>query len=643
LEITMTEDELERLRELPVPPHSGDAKRLALKGALAAFAGAAKTMGRAQGTIALFGATAERWGSERWRPSAALAAAVTVIAIAVPLALHLTTRPSPPEPDQPVQASPSRAAPSPAELPERGDGRTIVPPSPDEQRSFTPPVGTDRLGNEPPVNRHASLRRDALSPRQAEMGRGRLARAPASAVKSVTSEPVSTFSIDVDTSSYAFVRRSLNAGRLPPKDAVRVEEIINYFPYAYVLPRDRKAPFQPVVTIVPAPWNASNKLMHIAVKGYEMQGSERQAGDGYAPKRPRANLVLLIDTGGSMASEDRLPLLKTAFRMFVDTLRPDDTVGIVTYAGETRVALEPTRAAEKQKIIQAIDKLEASGSTAGAAGIEEAYHMAKQAFDRTAVNRVILATDGNFQVGITDQGALKDFIERRRETGIYLSILGVGRDNSNDTLMQTLAQSGNGVAAYIDTLNEARKVLVDEASSTLFPIAQDVKIEIEFNPAQISEYRLIGYETRILRRQDFDNDKVDAGDIRSGRAVTAIYEITPVSARKERAPDSKGSEQGAEYAFLKIRYKLPKEAMSQLIDLPITQAFEMSAISQTAPCVRFSTAVAAFAQLLRGDPHLRSFGYDDVVALAADAKGPDTFGYRAEFLDLVRLAKSARP
>jgi Ca-activated chloride channel family protein len=483
---------------------------------------------------------------------------------------------------------------------------------------------------------------DSIRPPQAEEGRDRFEQAPSNPVRSVTSEPVSTFSIDVDTAAYGFVRRALNSGRLPQKDAVRVEEMINYFPYTYPLPDNRSAPFQPTVTVLPSPWNPSNKLVHIAIKGYDVVRSER----------PRANLVLLIDTSGSMAPEDRLPLLKNAFRMLVDTLQPDDTVGIVTYAGQAGIALAPTRVAEKHKILEAIDRLHAGGSTAGAAGIRQAYAMAEAGFDRAAVNRVILATDGDFNVGITDRSELKGFIERKRETGIFLSILGVGRGNYNDALMQTLAQNGNGIAAYVDTLNEARKVLVDEASSTLLPIAKDVKIQLEFNPAHVAEYRLIGYETRMLRREDFSNDRVDAGDVGSGHTVTAIYEITPVGSprlvedlRYARPTPAAAPSDGksGEYAFLRIRYKLPQEETSRLIELAITSSLEKPAIDQTSTEVRFSTAVAAFGQLLRGEPHLKNLGYDEVIALAAGAKGEDPFGYRTEFVNLVRLAKSARP
>lgn len=463
-------------------------------------------------------------------------------------------------------------------------------------------------------------------------------------VKQVAAEPVSTFSTDVDTASYAYVRRALNSGNMPPKDAVRVEEMINYFPYAYPRPDKAEAPFQPTVTVTPAPWNAAHKLVHIGIKGYELN----------ATSRPRANLVFLIDVSGSMASADKLPLVKNAFRMLLDELQPDDTVGIVTYASGTGVALEPTRVRNKQKILDAIDRLGAGGSTAGAQGIQDAYRLAEGNFDKAAVNRIILATDGDFNVGITNQDELKGFIERKRQTGIFLSILGVGEGNYNDSLTQKLAQNGNGTAAYVDTLNEARKVLVDEASSTLFTIAKDVKIQIEFNPAQVSEYRLIGYETRALKREDFNNDKVDAGDIGSGHTVTAIYEITPVGAPKlmddlrygkpeEKVAAPSASGQVGEYAFLKMRYKLPNEDTSKLITQPIGKELEKPSIDAASEDVRFSVAVAAFGQMLRGLPYLQNYSYDDVIALAQGARGPDNFGYRSEFVNLVRLAKGARP
>ena len=487
-------------------------------------------------------------------------------------------------------------------------------------------------------------RDERIAPQFEQENRDKFEAKEINPVKQTASEPVSTFSIDVDTASYSFVRRALNAGHLPPKDGVRVEEMINYFPYAYPAPDTAETPFRPTVTVFPSPWNTNNKLVHVAIKGYDLKTAER----------PRANLVFLMDVSGSMQGEDRLPLVQNAFRLLLDQLQADDTVGIVTYAGSSGIALEPTKVSDKAKILSAIDALGAGGSTAGAAGIADAYRLAEANFDKSAVNRIILATDGDFNVGITDQDELKGFIERKRQSGIFLSILGVGQGNHNDALMQALAQNGNGTAAYVDTLNEARKVLVDEASSTLFPIAKDVKVQIEWNPQRVSEYRLIGYETRNLRREDFNNDRVDAGDIGSGHTVTAIYEITPVGAPKlvddlryaakpaaqpPAAPETNAA--STELGFLKLRYKRPREDVSQLVSLPIADA--STSIDDAPADVRFSTAVAAFGQIVKGEPYTQGYSFDDVLKLAQGARGDDPFGYRAEFLNLVRLAKSARP
>ena len=384
------------------------------------------------------------------------------------------------------------------------------------------------------------------------------------AVKAVANEPVSTFSLDVDTASYANVRRYLNQNVLPPVDAVRVEEMVNYFDYAYMMPRDRDAPFAPSVVVYPSPWNPDTQILHVGIKGYDIPRSER----------PKANLVFLIDTSGSMNSPDKLPLVKRSFQMLVEQLKPEDRVSIVVYAGSAGMVLEPTPGWDKDRILASLDRLQAGGSTAGGEGIRQAYDLAKLNFDRSGVNRVILATDGDFNVGITDPNALEAFVARERTSGVFLSVLGYGGGNYNDLLMQKLAQAGNGTAAYIDTANEARKVLVDEMSSTLFTIAKDVKVQVEFNPGRVAEYRLIGYETRMLNQTDFNNDKVDAGDVGAGHTVTALYEITPVGSRAQtvdplryggraepRAPKS-------EIAFVKIRYKLPNEDELKLITRP---------------------------------------------------------------------------
>lgn len=455
------------------------------------------------------------------------------------------------------------------------------------------------------------------------------------AFKQVKAEPVSTFSSDVDTASYSFVRKSLNNGRLPNGNAVRVEEMVNYFDYDYPLPESKAEPFKPTVTTADSPWAEGRKLMHIGIKGYDV------------PKTSlRSNIVFLLDVSGSMNAPDKLPLVKNSMKMLLDSLHPDDTVSIVTYAGHTGIALEPTKTSDRSAILGAMERLHAGGGTAGAAGIALAYDMAEQNFDKRAVNRVILATDGDFNVGITNQNELKSYIEKKREKGIFLSVLGFGQGNYNDAMMQTLAQNGNGIAAYIDNLNEARKVLVDQATSSLFPIAKDVKFQVEFNPAAVAEYRLIGYETRSLKREDFNNDKIDAGDIGAGHSVTAIYEFVPVGSTAVSVdPLRYGSkpaiikpvELANEYAFLKMRYKLPMENTSKLITTPVPVNAEGP---RNMNDVKFSTAVAAFGQILKGGEYTGDYTYDDIIALAQAGKGHDPHGYRAEFINLVRLAKT---
>ncbi len=343
------------------------------------------------------------------------------------------------------------------------------------------------------------------------------ANADPNPLKVTADDPVATFSADVDTASWSIVRSSLMQGALPPADAVRVEEMINYFPYAYPAP-EGSHPFQPTVTVTPTPWNPGTNLVHIGIQGALPEIAER----------PPLNLVFLIDTSGSMQSPSKLPLLKQSFRLMLAELRPEDSISIVTYAGSAGQVLDPTPASERAAILAALDRLEAGGSTAGQAGLEQAYATAEAMTGDGEVTRVILATDGDFNVGLSDPDALKDFIAEKRDSGTYLSVLGFGRGNLDDATMQALAQNGNGQAAYIDTLSEARKVLVDQLTGALFPIANDVKFQVEFNPATVAEYRLIGYETRALAREDFNNDRVDAGDIGAGHTVTAIFEITPV-------------------------------------------------------------------------------------------------------------------
>ena len=451
-----------------------------------------------------------------------------------------------------------------------------------------------------------------------------------SAVQSVAEQPVSTFSVDVDTASYAFVRRHLSNGQLPPAAAVRVEEMVNYFPYDYPAPLLRTRPFRVTTTLMPSPWNAETRLLHIAIRGYDVARASR----------PRANLVLLIDTSGSMSPNDRLPRLQQGFRLFVAQLRDDDRVAIVTYAGDARVALDPTPGRDRNRILEVIDRLRAEGSTAGGEGLQRAYALAERSFDAEAVNRVILATDGDFNVGITDPRELERFIADKRKTGIYLSILGVGLGNLNDALMQRLAQAGNGNAAYIDSLREARKTLSQELASTLFPIADDVKVQVEFNPSQVEAYRLVGYETRMLRREDFRNDRVDAGDIGAGHSVTAVYEVTQAGAASRGLRFQR--EREGELAFVKVRYKLPGESYSRLIEQPVRAADALETLGAAPAEQRFAVAVAAFGQRLRGEPHVENLGYDAIADMANAARGQDPEGYRAEFVRLVRMTDALR-
>ncbi|MBM7066280.1 VWA domain-containing protein [Actibacterium sp. 188UL27-1] len=457
------------------------------------------------------------------------------------------------------------------------------------------------------------------------------ANAAENPLKVVAEDPVSTFSVDVDTASYAVVRQSLMAGQLPPRDAVRVEEMVNYFPYDYPAPEAGGAPFQPTVTVTETPWRDGTQLVHVVLQG-EMPVID---------ERPPLNLVFLIDTSGSMAEANKLPLLQQSFRLMLSELRPEDQVAIVTYAGSAGQVLEPTPASDRTKILTALDNLQSGGGTAGQAGLQQAYSVAEGMAEDGEVTRILLATDGDFNVGLSDVDQLKDFIADKRDGGTYLSVLGFGRGNLDDATMQALAQNGNGQAAYIDTLNEARKVLVDQLTGALFPIAGDVKVQVEFNPAQIAEYRLIGYETRALRREDFDNDKVDAGDIGAGHRVTAIYEVTPVgSPARATQPLRYGAAETVanpleELGFLRLRYKEPGATESQLIETPITADLG-TATTET----RFATAIAGFGQLLRGSDQLGDWSYADAIALATEGRGTDRFGYRAEAINLMRLAES---
>lgn len=455
-------------------------------------------------------------------------------------------------------------------------------------------------------------------------------------VKQVLVSPVSTFSIDVDTGSYSVVRRMINSGQLPRHDAVRAEELINYFSYNYPERAERSSPFTVHKEISVTPWNSNTRLLHIGIKGYEQS----------LANLPPANLVFLVDVSGSMQDANKLELLKTSLKLLTRQLRKQDSVSLVVYAGASGVVLDPTSGTQRAKIITALERLTSGGSTNGAAGIELAYAMAEQAFIPEGINRVILATDGDFNVGTVNLEQLKDLVKRKRNTGIALTTLGFGAGNYNDALMEQLADIGNGNYAYIDSLNEARKVLVDEMGSTMLTIAKDVKIQIEFNPAVVAEYRLIGYENRVLNHEDFNNDKVDAGEIGAGHTVTAIYEIALVGSSgqkmdplryQDKLPESDITN---ELAFLRLRYKEPDADTSKLLEWPLVRTDIASSLEETSTEFRFAAAVAAFSQLLRGGEQLGDFSFENIMDLARDSRGKDPFGYRGEFLSLVRLAES---
>ncbi len=455
----------------------------------------------------------------------------------------------------------------------------------------------------------------------------------------VNEQPVSTFSVDVDTASYTNVRRILNQGALPQHDAVRVEELINYFSYGYPAPTEQ--PFSVYSEIGPSPYNADKHLLHIGIKGKAMS----------ADSRPAANLVFLIDVSGSMNQTNKIGLLKNALKMLTNQLTQQDSVAIVVYAGAAGTVLKPTKGDNKQAIIDALAQLSAGGSTNGGEGIEAAYRLAQQSFIKGGINRIMLATDGDFNVGTTNNQALKNLVESKRSLGIDLSILGFGRGNYNDELMQQLAQNGNGNAYYIDNLNEARKVLVEELSSTLVTIAKDVKIQVEFNPQLVSEYRLIGYETRALNREDFNNDKVDAGDIGAGHTVTAIYEVSLTSSsnkandplRYQRNNIKAVTNNSSELAFLRLRYKTPTAQDSQLIEIAINKNKIIKKLADTSNNYQFSAAVAGFAQLLRGGVNLSTMDLSNIILLAQQGRGKDVHGYRAEFINMVKLAQALSP
>ncbi|HAM6382949.1 TPA: VWA domain-containing protein [Escherichia coli] len=456
-------------------------------------------------------------------------------------------------------------------------------------------------------------------------------------VKQVAQNPLVTFSLDVDTGSYANVRRFLNQGLLPPPDAVRVEEVVNYFPSDWdikdkqSIPASKPIPFAMRYELAPAPWNEQRTLLKVDILAKDRKSEEL----------PASNLVFLIDTSGSMISDERLPLIQSSLKLLVKELREQDNIAIVTCAGDSRIALPSISGSHKAEINAAIDSLDAEGSTNGGAGLEMAYQQAAKGFIKGGINRILLATDGDFNVGIDDPKSIESMVKKQRESGVTLSTLGVGDSNYNEAMMVRIADVGNGNYSYIDTLSEAQKVLNSEMRQTLITVAKDVKAQIEFNPAWVTEYRQIGYEKRQLRAEDFNNDNVDAGDIGAGKHITFLFELTlkgqKASIDKLRyAPDNKSakSDKTKELAWLKIRWKSPQGKESQLVEFPL--AFAIKAPSED---MRFRAAVAAYGQKLRGSEYLNNTSWQQIKQWAQKAKGEDPQGYRAEFIRLIGLAK----
>lgn len=444
-------------------------------------------------------------------------------------------------------------------------------------------------------------------------------------------KPLSTFSIDVDAASYSNMRRFINNGQKPPKDAVRIEEMINYFSYYYEEPTGDD-PFSINTEIAPAPWNAQHQLVHIGLQGKNIPTDDL----------PASNLVFLLDVSGSMSSPNKLPLLKSGFKLLVQQLRPQDRVAIVVYAGAAGVVLPSTAGDKKDEILGALDKLQAGGSTAGGAGINLAYQIAKENFKSEGNNRIILATDGDFNVGESSNASMERLIEQKREEGVFLTVLGFGMGNYKDSKMEILADKGNGNYAYIDNILEAKKVLVNEFGGTLFTIAKDVKIQVEFNPTKVQAYRLIGYENRALKDEDFNNDKKDAGELGAGHTVTALYEIIPVGVKSkfsqvddlkyQETKATKSANASNELMNVKLRYKVHNGSTSKLIEHPLLD----QQVSKTSENFRWSASVAAFGMILRDSEFKGDYSVKEALALAESAKGKDVNGYRTEFIQLVK-------
>ncbi len=566
------------------------------------------------------------------RTAALVSLSLLLGAAAPPPGQHRPHRPAPPraDNDSPVRCKTGSGGyrPGSAMPPRRYFAPPPAPPPPPPvmaapaPRAIVPGSAADYTA------RRVAPSQAAAAPYGSADNRERYAGKEVAAVQSVASAPVSTFSVDVDTGAYSNVRRFLQKGQTPPAEAVRTEEMINYFRYDYPLPASRQQPFSVTTDVAQTPWNPDTRLVRIGLRGYDVT----------AQGRPAANLVFLVDVSGSMSSDDKLPLVKRALTMLADKLTPKDRVSIVVYAGAAGVVLDPT--SSPKHIRAALDCLEAGGSTAGAAGLQLAYDIASADFIRGGINRIFVATDGDFNVGVSDNKALEAMVKKYRDSGVTLTTLGFGEGNYNEALMERIADLGNGNYAYIDSAMEAQKVLDDELSASLFTIAKDVKVQVEFNPAQVSQYRLIGYENRALAEEDFDNDAVDAGDIGAGHQVTALYEVVP-SGAKGWLPDRRydgnrppaPSASGRELAFVKLRYKLPGEDTSRLIEKPVPASLLRTA---TAPRgdMAFATAVAALGQKLRGDKYLGGYSYAAIRGLAGNPQGY----WRNEFLKLAQLA-----
>ncbi len=463
--------------------------------------------------------------------------------------------------------------------------------------------------------------------------------------KDVMHNPLSTFSIDVDKASYSNVRRFLNMGQLPPMDAVRIEEMINYFHYDYPEPKG-KHPFSVYTEISQCPWNENHQLLHVGLKGKSIDKSEL----------PASNLVLLLDVSGSMSAANKLPLLKQAFRMLVNELRPEDRVAIVVYAGAAGLVLESTPGSKKEQIIAALDQLQSGGSTAGGAGLKLAYKVAQENFIEDGNNRIILATDGDFNVGSSSNAEMERLIEQKREHGVFMTVLGFGMGNYKDDKMEIIADKGNGNYAYIDNIQEARKVFITEFGGTLFTIAKDVKFQIEFNPARVKGYRLVGYENRLLNDEDFNDDKKDAGEMGAGHTVTALYEVIPAgsdeslksidplkyqsSREKTKATEKVKADLSAELMTLKLRYKKPDGNTSTKVEIPVKG--NVLDLEETSDNFRFSAAIAEFGLILRNSQYKEDASMEHVIAMAKNSRGEDEEGYRSEFLKLVKLADTMK-